>query len=390
MRTKNKNRIKIKRIKGKVNIIILAALILVSIGGLSAIIFGISQSKKPSSVLEFIQNNPEKVSLSILNNDNSLIQYQADRKMPLASVAKIIIAIEYARQAADKKIDPDSRISLEEINRYYIPKLDGDAQPQWEEYLEQNKKTEAGTVALREVAKGMIDFSSNANMEYLIELLGLDQINKNLTELQLTTHEAIYPFYAGLLIPGSLMEEYNGLSQADRVEKVKVLLSNMPQEEFAELAVLEHNRLKADKDGSYQKSRHLEEWYDLEFDKMNSDRMVAATSREYGELLGKINSDSYFSDEMNICLREVMEGPMESEGNQELFKHLGFKGGSTNYILNTAMYARDKEEQTVEIAFFTNNLTEKEFKRLSQNMNDFLYQILTDEAFRLKVRETLE
>ncbi len=44
----------------------------------------------------------------------------------------------------------------------------------------------------------------------------------------------------------------------------------------------------------------------------------------------------------------------------------------------------------MEIAFFTNKLTGKEFSRLSQNMNDFLYQILTDEAFRLKVRETLE
>jgi D-alanyl-D-alanine carboxypeptidase len=381
-------KMKIKRNR-TAKLIMLIVPILIVIGCLSAVMYSIYRSKKPSMVLEFIQNNPEKVSLTILDKDNSLVQYQADRKMPLASVAKIIIAIEYARQAAEGKIDPNSRISLKDINCYYIPKLDGDAQPQWEEYLKQNKKIESGMVTLKEVAKGMIDFSSNANMEYLIELLGLEQINKNLTELQLTTHEAIYPFYASLLIPGSLMEEYRGISQADKAEKVKARIKDMPQEEFIKLSIIEHNKLKTDKDGSYLKSRNLEKWYDMEFDRMNSDRMVGATSREYGELLGKLNSNSYFSKEIRTYLREVMEGPMKSEGNQELFNHLGFKGGSTNYILNTAMYAMDKKEQTVEIAFFTNNLTTKEFKRLSQNMNDFIYQILTDKVFRLKVRETL-
>jgi D-alanyl-D-alanine carboxypeptidase len=40
--------------------------------------------------------------------------------MPLASTVKIIIAIEYAEQAAQGQINPDEKISLSELNCHII------------------------------------------------------------------------------------------------------------------------------------------------------------------------------------------------------------------------------------------------------------------------------
>jgi D-alanyl-D-alanine carboxypeptidase len=256
--------------------------------------------------------------------------------------------------------------------------------------MKEQNKVESGAVSLKEIAKGMIDFSSNANMEYLIEVLGLDEINNNIKKLKLTGHEEIYPFYSSLLIPGSLMKDYKELTQDEQIAKAKSELKIMSQEEFNLRAIQEHNKLKEDVDGSYLKSIQLEQWYDIEFDKINSDRLVAATTREYGEILTKINKGDFLSKEADFYFREVMEGPMESEENKKLFKHMGFKGGSTNYILNTVMYTLDKEDQGVEIALFTNELAEDEYKKLSKNMNEFLYQVITNKEFRQKVRDTLQ
>lgn len=81
-------------------------------------------------MLNFVKDNPGKASLTIIDNGKAIIQYHADRKMPLASVAKILVAVEYAKQAAENKVKPEQMVSLDETNRYYMLKLDGDAQPQ--------------------------------------------------------------------------------------------------------------------------------------------------------------------------------------------------------------------------------------------------------------------
>jgi len=370
--------------------IIIAIVGLIALSGIALGIYDYQGRPDADSILIFLKENPERASLTIQENGNPVIEYYEDRSMPLASVVKILVALEYANQAAEQKINTDQMVELKEINRFYIPKLDGDAQPQWEAYMKEQNKVESGAVSLKEIAKGMIDFSSNANMEYLIEVLGLDEINNNTKKLKLTGHEEIYPFYSCLLIPGSLMKDYKELTQDEQIAKAKSELKIMSQEEFNLRAMKEHNKLKEDVDGSYLKSIQLEQWYDIEFDKINSDRLVAATTREYGEILTKINKGDFLSKEADFYFREVMEGPMDSGENKKLFKHMGFKGGSTNYILNTVMYTLDKEDYAVEIALFTNELAADEFKKLSKNMNEFLYQVITNKEFRQKVRDTLQ
>ena len=73
-------------------------------------------------------------------------------------------------------------------------------------FAKKEKITE-GAVSLEEVAKGMVKFSSNASTEYLMEVLGLDNINRNLQSLALPAHQPLFPIVSSLYIPGYLHKE---------------------------------------------------------------------------------------------------------------------------------------------------------------------------------------
>lgn len=374
--------------KSKVLISILAALLIVA--GIAAAVPLVGKKDAGEDyMIRYIKEHPENASLTLIHNNEEIAAYHSDRMMPLASVVKIIVAIEYAQQAADGKIDPNESVKLADIDKYYLPKLDGGAQPAWMESLEARKLIKDDSVPLEEVAKGMMDVSSNANMEYLIERLGLDQINSNLSKLGLQNHQNIFPLYSSLLIPYEIMQNYQELPQEERLTKAKEELRTMSQEQLETLAMREHEKLKHDIDGSYKKMVAIEEWYDEEFDKINSDRMIASTTGDYALLLSKINSRKTFSPQVHKHLDTIMEGPMQSPNNQESFQHLGFKGGSTNYILNTAMYALDKDNNSTEILLFLNNIAKQDYPNIQENLNAFLKGVLTNSEVRQKVHEQI-
>jgi D-alanyl-D-alanine carboxypeptidase len=376
-------KIKLKRIS------LIICCFVVAIVSITAVLFFTKMNSESEYVFKYMKQHPENVALTVIRNNNVIASFNSNRMMPLASVVKIIIAIEYAQQSANGKINPDEPVSLTEIDKYYIPKLDGDAQPNWIDSLKSLNLIKDNSVSLKEVAKGMIDFSSDANMEYLIEILGIDNINKNISTLGLKNHDKIYPIYSYLLAPYELMKKNDNLPEKERIAKAKEELRNMTKEQFYLLAMQEHNKLANDIDGAYKKEVDIEKWYDNEFDKIFSDRMVPSTTEDYGLLLSKINDRNYFSPQVQNYLDQVMEGPMESAGNQELFQHLGMKGGSTNYILNTALYAIDKKDDSTEIVLFINNIEQKDYKELQGNMNKFLEGILTKSETHNKLVEEI-
>lgn len=46
-------------------------------------------------------------------------------------MSKIVIAIEYTKQVAEGKIRKDEKISLKELEKYYVKNTDGGAHPAW-------------------------------------------------------------------------------------------------------------------------------------------------------------------------------------------------------------------------------------------------------------------
>ena len=77
------------------------------------------------TVLEFIMDNPEKSAIQLVRNDTVLAKKNPNKMMPLASTVKIILAIEYAEQSANGKINLNQKISLNDLDTYYVPNTDG-------------------------------------------------------------------------------------------------------------------------------------------------------------------------------------------------------------------------------------------------------------------------
>lgn len=311
-----------------------------------------------SVIADFISQNTDKSAIYLVQNGKVLADIDAGRKMPLASTVKIIIAIEYAYQAADGKIDPMQWIDTTELDKYYIPNTDGNAHPKWLSYMKAMTRLRDGKVQLQEVAKGMIDFSSNANTEYLLDLLGVDNVNKRLTELGITNHDSLYYFVSSLgVLNGKTVPELESLSM----------------EEYRTLSAEQHNKIKADptyKNGIV--------FLPLNVQRVWSDRLPASTVKEYVSIMQKINSRTYFDSTTQKHLSVVMERLMDNPANQQWLKHAGMKGGSTSWVLTKALYATTTTGESTELAYFFNNLTEEEFEKLSMNMNSFELAILTN------------
>ena len=105
--------------------------------------------------------------------------------------------------------------------------------------------------------------------------------------------------------------------------------------------------------------------------------------------MSKLNNKTYFNEEIYKYLDPVMEQLMENPINREWLVHAGQKGGSTAFILTTAMYATDKEGNQTELAFFANDLTTREQAKLSRNMNGFKMKFLQDAEFRTLIKKEL-
>ncbi|WP_246516402.1 serine hydrolase [Salicibibacter cibarius] len=336
------------------------------------------QKSDADYVLKFIANNPKRASLSIVRNGSDFADFQSDELRPLASTVKIIVAIEYAHQAANGEIDVSERIKTHDLSRYYIPRTDGGAHETWLRSMESKEFLQGGTVSLEEVAKGMIAHSSNANTEYLMMRLGLDRINAKLKRLQLPKHEQIYPIVSRLIIPYEIAQKnkLNIFEKAD-AKKVQTLIEEMSHEAYIDEAINIHTKLNEDHDGSYKEQVNLRAWHNMAFNDTASKRGIRSTTSEYVSVVQKINDLSYFTQAVQEHLRPIMEWPMENHKNQEKFYHLGGKGGSTAQIVTFALYAEDKQGNKTELAIFFNDVLGYETTKLSNSLSAFQLAVVT-------------
>jgi D-alanyl-D-alanine carboxypeptidase len=338
-------------------IVLLIALVII----LFAYIFAPNEKK----ILNFIKSNPERSALLIFQNDTIIAQHNIDKLMPLASTVKIIIAIEYAEQASKGIVNPDELVNIGDLDRYYVKNTDGDAHPNWLKSIESKIKNDS--ISIREIAKGMIKYSSNANTEWLLEKLKLENVNARLVHLGLTKHTQIYHFVSALFIGN---EAFSGQNKQEKVLSLK----NLSAEEYIYLTNIIHEKLKTNT--TYE--QNLGD-LDLDIQRVWSDRLPNSTVNEYVTVMKKINSRTYFDTKTQQYLDEVMEFLLENPKNSEWLVHCGMKGGSTAFVLTKALYATDKKGIKTELAYFLNDLSTFETIKLQGSMNEFELKVLKDE-----------
>lgn len=330
-------------------------------------------SYNPDKLAQFFKDNPERTSLYLTVNDSLLVAYEDDRRMPLASTVKTILAIEFAKQASFGQLDPNEMVELGEMRRFYIAHTDGGAHPAWLNRVEQQGLSTDGKVSLHEIAKGMIWYSSNANTEYLMMRLGLDNINNRLDSLGIADdHDPIYPFISSLYLYGD--HEQN--------------------KEVAELNINQYRERSHEIFGTLQQDTTIKTTFDISSLSMRaqeiwSDNLPASTTSAYADIMDKMNSREFFSSKVHSTLDPVMEVIMTNPANQEWLDHSGMKGGSTAFVLTKALYATTKDGTKIELTYFLNDLSVLESTSIQQSMNAFELQVLQDKAFREKLSELL-
>lgn len=326
-------------------------------------------------VLNFIKTNPEKSSILLVRNDTIFASRNIDKVMPLASTVKIILAIEYAEQSANRQINPDELISLSDLDKFYVPNTDGGAHPSWLESIKD--KISDDKISIREISKGMIKFSSNANTEWLLNKLGIENVNNRLDSLGLKNHTEIYNIVSALFVGKELFKDLKG-------KDLQKKLIELNQSEYINTTKIIHQKLLID-------TLYKKDIGDLgmEIQKIWSDKLPSSTVNDYVMVMKKINSRNYFSEKAQSYLDEVMEYILENPVNKEWLEHSGMKGGSTAFVLTKALYATDKKGNRTEMAYFLNNLSVLEMTRLQLSMNEFELKILTNNEFREKVKTEL-
>lgn len=216
----------------------------------------------------------------------------------------------------------------------------------------------------------MIKFSSNANTEYLMELLGLDAINNRLEVLDIENHEEIYPIVGALAISSYLKEKEN-LSKKALINR----LNNMSMEEYRSLAKEVSQLLKS-------KQFAVTDVSDISMDiqRIWSDRLTGASAEAYGEIVSRI-SNNEFSSNVTSTLRDILEWPLAYESNQEKFGHIGAKGGSTAFVLNQVIYVETKQGERMEMVIMLDDLSLLQSLSLQKSIDHFLFKLIDDQDY---------
>jgi D-alanyl-D-alanine carboxypeptidase len=169
-----------------------------------------------------------------------------------------------------------------------------------------------------------------------------------------------------------------------RGRNLQLKLRATPVETFSRYAAAIHEKLKTDSVFKYVTG-------DLSMDvqKVLSDKLPAASARDYHELMRKFNSRTYFPPEVHGYLDDVMEFLLRNPANAAWLAHAGMKGGSTAFTLSKAMYATDKKGNRTTLTYFMHGLNYLESTTLTAAMNDFELNLLTSEAFRKELKDVI-
>lgn len=329
-------------------------------------------------ITAFINKNKNRCAVYLTENDSVLVHINENKLMPLASTVNILIALEYAKQVAKGTISEGDMIALSDIDRYYIPNTDGGAHQSWLAYEKNSRHIIGDSIQLVDVARGMMMYNSNANTEYLIELLGLDNVNENISILGLTAHGAIYPPVASLF-----------MYQSPKNNSEKEILKGMKklsEEQYCRYIFDIHKALAYD---TILKQKYRLDQFTTNMQEAWSQRLTASTTKDYARLANILNSRSYFDADTYAALSPVVETLMENINNKQKLKNAAIVGGRTKWVITKLLYSTNKQGKRIAMAYFFNNLTLQENIMLNEWTEKFDFTVLNDDEFRAKLKVLL-
>ena len=330
------------------------------------------------SLLNFILKNKNRASLYMLKNDYEVAKLNEDKLMPLAGAANIMVAVEFAKQAAYNIFGFNALVPLKDIAKFYLPNTDDGAYRNWVKYETRVGHIKNDSVKILDVARGMIMYGSAANAEYLMELLGFGNIKNDIRMFGVKQHTLLYPMPSSLFLyqnPKKLQED-----------KILKEIQALKEDDYHKAVFAIHRELNLDS-GYIQKFRPQD--LTLKMQRAWSSRLTASTAKEYAKVARIINSRIVLNEKSYAVLGKLIETIMESPSSKTWLKHAGMFGGTTLSVFTRVIYATLKDGTKVELAYFFNDLNGRENVRLQSWSFDFESKILRDENFRKRFADAI-
>lgn len=155
-----------------------------------------------------------------LNNPEQLVIHNPTTRFPLASVAKLLIFIEYVERVVEGKIPFSETVSLETLNRYALPRTDRGSH---DRFLA-SYSTPPDIISLWEIATvGMMTYSSNPASDYLLTRLGNTDWDDLYIRLGITATDHPHPLTS---IPFLMNNHENGIVTSSMVASMTMAQAN--------------------------------------------------------------------------------------------------------------------------------------------------------------------
>lgn len=333
-----------------------------------------SAADKADSLYNFLNTHRDRASIYVTQNDTVVVRLNENKLMPLAGSVMILIAVEFAQQSAHSVINENGFVNLHEIEKFYIPDTDGGAYPAWVAHAKASNEIKDNAVKLVDVARGMMMYSCNANADYLMDLLGFDNVKDNIALFKLKQHTAIFPLAGSLFI-----YQIPKKSTEDKLIKSLAKYSN---KKYSMESYYNHVDLKQDE--SYKETFNIDKFSPM-LQKMWSENFPSSTTKEYVSVVSALNTRTVLDEEAFFSIGEVMEYAMEKKEFQQKYKHYGAKGGSSAYVFTHVVYFELKNGIRMESAIFFNNLSAQQVKNLEDWIGAFEDELFFNPAFRSKL-----
>ncbi|NRB51274.1 MAG: serine hydrolase [Saprospiraceae bacterium] len=345
------------------------------IGCLQAFFVGIPKTLQHHPIVDQLLEKPEDSALLLIKNGETVINRNIDTQLPLASLSKIVIGLVFAEQAVKHLVEPEQKIPLSSLKRFYV---DDENYQTWKAIgLEEGWITKE-EVALKYVAQGAIRFSANTNADFLMEHLGLASINEWLQEKGLMTHEAIFPFGASAVFCHNLekMPKKTFLAQMDTMSRTV----------YIQKVLSIHEKL-----ASGTISLEFPKINDQTFLKVWSDHFTKATAKDYAKITELLLNKKALDKELQQMIKFLFEewAFAENPGLDQQFSSIGFKGGSTGFLLNTILYLEDQNGNQAQVVLLMNELSSKKHELISKLFSGFVFDLATNDDFVKSVQQVL-
>lgn len=312
------------------------------------------------SFINFVTANKERASISFLYNDIRMTSLNDGVRKATGSIAKLIVAAELFDQVAKKRFKLDQKVKWKDLDRFDI----GD-----ENYDSWKSEIGGSSPNLREVMKGMMLFDAHPNTDYLMSLLGMENLNERPAKMAMRRHQVLIPFVASYIFC------HNSFGKDAKSHAQAIGLMNFA--DYREEVMQVHDKLLSD--SSYRSSLNLLE--DPVLDSLWASKFPLSAAADYSKMMQEIVLDS-LPKSSSALIKSELETYYKNDYSPGRYSRVFFKSSDLGTQLNHIVYYVTNQNVRLEFCCMFNDLNPTEKKLLKQELKSLPFRLSELEEYR--------